>query len=37
MTDIKFGLEIAGTFIVGIFVLFAAYLKISGLVSKKGK
>lgn len=37
MTNIKFGLEIAGVLLVSIFVLFAAYIKIGGMSSKKSK
>ncbi len=35
MANVKFGLEIAGVLLVGIFVLFAVYVKASGLSSKK--
>lgn len=37
MTNIKFGLEIAGVLLVSIFVLFAAYIKIGDMFSKKSK
>lgn len=35
MANVKFGLEIAGVLLVGIFVLFAVYVKASGVTLKK--
>ncbi len=37
MEGIRFGLQIAGVFLAGLFVLFLVYLKVVGAAAKKAK